>query len=149
MKQNVIILVGPSGSGKSTFAALHRGDATVVCSADDYFATSDGGYDFRPEDLGEAHGACLITFIDAVACEIEDVIVDNTNCTAIEVAPYLAIAQAYGATVEVRVFDAPLDTLVSRAQHGAPEHAIKRQQANLHAMLADWPPWWPEPIHNK
>ena len=144
---NVIILAGPSGAGKSTFARRFDADKHVVCSADDYFMTPDGRYDFRPGNLPEAHGACLRKFMVAVA-GTRLVIVDNTNCTSVEIAPYLAIAQAHEANIEVRVFDAPLITLIARAQHGAPSSAIERQQGNLHAMLAAWPLRWPAPARH-
>lgn len=48
--RQVVILRGISGAGKSSLvASLTAGrssDEVAVCSADDYFATADGGYRF-------------------------------------------------------------------------------------------------------
>lgn len=48
--REAVILRGISGAGKSSLvarlAAGRREDDVAVCSADDYFATEDGGYRF-------------------------------------------------------------------------------------------------------
>jgi predicted kinase len=94
----VIILQGCSGSGKSTYAKNNYPNAYVV-SADNYFM-KDGKYQFDPSQLDQAHGQCLRLFVGA--CENQqEIVVDNTNTSIAEIAPYYAIARAYGYDVEL------------------------------------------------
>lgn len=88
----VKILSGISGSGKSTYARRHRG---VIVSADDYFVR-DGAYRFNPARLSSAHATCFARYLGALDDGHPLVIVDNTNTTAVEIAPYVLAAQAKG-----------------------------------------------------
>jgi len=138
-KPKAIILIGPSGSGKSTYAKK-IGHATV--SADDYFMR-DGKYCFDARKLSEAHGECLKRFMYLVmgGC---DVIVDNTNATIAEVAPYIAIAQAYGFDVIVKVMPVEsIETLTVRNVHGVPKVTIIGQFARIGKLIDEWPRHWP------
>jgi predicted kinase len=89
------ILSGASGSGKSTWikSQIFR-SATKVVSADSFFM-KDGIYNFDPKLLSVAHGKCLRDFIEAVQEAIPVVVVDNTNTTTEEIAPYYSIAKAF------------------------------------------------------
>ena len=96
----VTLLRGISGAGKSTYAATNYPGAFVV-SADSFFTFADG-YKFNPTRLGEVHGLCLLNFLDA-AQRGRNVVVDNTNITVEEIAPYYALAEAYGREVRDRL----------------------------------------------
>jgi predicted kinase len=136
------ILIGTSGSGKSTWA---RSQCAKVVSADNYFTGPDGVYRFDPRDLGKAHGACLNAYVDALRAG-KDVIVDNTNTTLIEIAPYMALALATeGCEVEVRVFQIDPKVCASRNSHGVSMQTIEAMQARIIATLSNWPPFWPIP----
>ena len=92
MKKQVIIMQGISGSGKSTkaheIAEKHSAIGCRVVSADDLF-TINGTYNFDPTLLGEAHKQCMRSFLAALQNpEVGLVIVDNTNTTLVEMAPY-------------------------------------------------------------
>src|SRR5690606_33271326 len=101
-----IIMSGISGSGKSTWAEkLCHGLSSTgynfsIVSADSYFMR-DGVYQFDPKKLSDAHGACCYDFINQLALQTPLVVVDNTNTTAVEIAPYILIAQAYHYDVEI------------------------------------------------
>lgn len=92
----VIILRGPSGSGKSTYAARIEAESLdltcLVVSADKYFIQPDGTYKFDPTQLGNAHGVCLKWFLLGLQQDTDTVIVDNTNCSLVEIAPYLSLS---------------------------------------------------------
>jgi predicted kinase len=135
------ILVGVSGSGKTTYAARELPGA-VKCSADDWFVR-DGEYLFDPAELGLAHGACFRRAIEALQ-RGDDVVIDNTNTSIAELAPYVAVGQAYGATVTVRVMCVDLDDCARRNIHGVPRGAIEGQSKRIRETLASWPPFWPE-----
>jgi predicted kinase len=140
----VYILRGISGSGKSTWARGNCRQAWIV-SADSHF-THEGKYKFNPAELPKAHAHCLQNFIDHCLKHWGDVIVDNTNCTIAEVAPYVAIAQAYGHEVEVHEFRALVGTAAAENVHSVPEDTIGRMANALSASMAYYPPYWPQPI---
>ena len=135
--KNVIILQGLPGAGKSYFVNSFK-EKTIVCSADDYFYKS-GKYIFEPSKLSEAHRACFRKFIDAIQYN-GTVIVDNTNTTAIEIAPYVLGGEAYGCTVEIiRILCDP-EKAFARNIHNVPEHAIYAMNDRI--MKFNCPPWW-------
>lgn len=140
--QTVKILSGIPGSGKSHYA---RGfpDATV-CSADDYFMRG-GVYDFRPAELPNAHAECLAKFHDAVRAGHEVVIVDNTNVTPWEIAPYYAFAEVkrlIKGNVNVEIIRFTCDPFVAfrRCVHDVPLPVIMRMHRTL--LTTELPPHW-------
>jgi len=170
----LIILMGISGSGKSTVAnalttphiegvrlrlgetplanrvsqlvvARPAGAIPVTASADDYFTGPDGAYRFDPSQLGAAHGNCLRTVIGALELEAPVVIVDNTNTTTIELAPYIALGQAYEREVVVVALNIGVSRAFERNVHQVPGPGIAAQAERLAKTLAEWPPWWPRP----
>lgn len=170
--RKVIIMSGVSGSGKSTLASQliqkHVGDVApfrsmidlipgipprcVLVSADDYFLvpTEEPGklrYEFNPRYLGHAHGTCFRHFVLALQNEFPLVVVDNTNTTNEELAPYIQAALAWNYTVEVvTVMCANLDDVkecASRNAHGAPESAVLAQAERLSTRIPPYH-WRPE-----
>jgi predicted kinase len=139
----VIIMAGVPGSGKSTWIKENHTGA-IICSADDYFVGL--GRNFDPSKLGEAHGACVRKFVLYVANHDDDevrenvVIVDNTNTTVLEMAPYVAIAAAYGVSVEIVEMDCPVGLAAKRNIHNVPMRTCLRMGDNL--MSLEIPPFW-------
>ena len=154
----VIIMRGVSGSGKSTVAGKVAAAATggAVVSADEYFhlpkaggRDRDGGqipnrgYDFNPAELGYAHAYSMRRFIAALQ-DRNDVVVDNTNTTAQEVAPYLLVAQSYRADVTIIHVRCDFDVACKRNVHDVPKGAISGQ---LHRLTNETlPEYWPREI---
>lgn len=150
MTINVMIMQGVSGSGKSTYAQNVRtacnanAETCWIVSADDYFVDDEGRYNFDPSKLGAAHATCFARFLELLdyskavdTTRHMTVIVDNTNSTAVEIAPYMAAAAATAvdskhavATTIVRV-PCPSAVALSRTTHGTPLKAIYRQAANI------------------
>ena len=92
---------GVSGSGKSTLARkIAEQEASVVYSTDDFFMV-EGRYKFVPERLGEFHAANQMRTEMALRDQCPLVIVDNTNCRAWEMRPYVQMALEHGYTVEI------------------------------------------------
>jgi predicted kinase len=138
----VTILVGIPGSGKSRYAQLRADlgkDLAVVVSADALFSES-GTYRFDPSRLGEAHAQCMRRFVEAMRAATELVVVDNTNTTATELAPYYAVARAYGYDVEVVRFACDPAVGASRNAHGVPFATCLRMAAAVEALSL--PPYW-------
>jgi len=146
----VTILCGVSGSGKSTYIENHLPDASVV-SADNFFMRDDGDYLFDPTRLGEAHGTCLRQFVMFLTADLWDpdhyepknLVVDNTNTTVMEVAPYAQLAIAYGYELEIIILEAEPGMAHSRNTHGVPLTGVMGQHDRLVKLAESLPPWWP------
>jgi predicted kinase len=139
--KTVIIMCGISGSGKSTRAAKFYPKAMVV-SADHFFMV-DGEYRFDPSKLPQAHGACLRNFVMCLQGDADMVVVDNTNTTVAEVAPYAALALAYGYDLKVEILKVDVETAAARNLHGVPKAGIVKMAERLEALKDSLPPWWP------
>jgi predicted kinase len=125
----VVILSGIPGSGKSTVAKGYSKAKSF--SADHYFVSEDGVYRFDVTKLGEAHGECLRLFVEEVYNGTHDpfsddrtLVVDNTNLSCCEIAPYVAIAQAYGLEIELVTVLCDPAIAAKRCVHGVPTHAV-------------------------
>jgi predicted kinase len=150
----VIIMRGASGSGKSTLArgliASVRDQtqwinidslfdskppytAAQIMSADDQFIGSDGVYRFDPSCLGDAHKSCMRMFCDYVSSWKNDgvIIVDNTNTTIGEIAPYARVASAYDHDVHIVDIQRSLESCVTNNIHGVPDSVVSRQISNM------------------
>lgn len=152
--RKVIVMSGVSGSGKSTYiqdvilGRTVKGNVTsfnspasfVVVSADDYFIDSEGVYKFDPTKLSDAHGRCFLHFILGMESECELVVVDNTNTTDVEIAPYILGAQAFGYEVEIRTLRIPFLYAHQRNTHGVSAQGVEAQFRRLQSRKL--PPWW-------
>jgi len=140
--KKVTILRGVPGCGKSTWARKNR-THVPVCSADDYFH-GDGEnpheYRFNPAQLGEAHAACLKRFVSLTNTGT-DLVVDNTNTTAVEMAPYVALAQACGYEVEIIHLHCSVETAAARNVHGVPQKSCRSMQDRIQGQSL--PKHWP------
>lgn len=138
----VTLLRGVPGSGKSTYVQAHMPDALVV-SADAYFVR-DGIYQFNPAKLPQAHAACLRVFVQALQGCVGQVVVDNTNTTVAEVAPYAALALAYGYELEVVNLQVNPAVAAARNVHGVPAASVEAMAQRLAVETPRLPPWWPQ-----
>jgi energy-coupling factor transporter ATP-binding protein EcfA2 len=160
----VVVLRGVSGSGKSTLAEklleACPGDGARI-SADDHFyrldkATKSYVYDFKPAELSIAHAKCLRDFTRWVQCSpradlghpldvgtpSELVVVDNTNTTVAECAPYMALAAAYGWEAVLVTLDVAPETAGPRNVHGVSLEGVEVQDFRLHKGNESLPPFW-------
>jgi len=140
----VIILRGGSGAGKSTWIKKYHHSNTVVFSADTFFMVN-GEYLFDVTKLGEAHATCLrsfIAFCQNPPAEVPTVIVDNTNTTVAEFAPYAQVAQVYGHELQLYTF--LYDPIVAhkRNTHGTPLKGCIEMHQRLMESNKFIPPWW-------
>jgi predicted kinase len=93
----IILVRGLPGSGKSTYARRIAGLSGLIHVEADMFFEARGGFD--PARLPEAHRWCQATTARCLAAG-HSVVVANTFTQRWELAPYWAMAQDYGATVE-------------------------------------------------
>lgn len=138
----LIVLRGIPGAGKSTFIKKELPRVDVIASADDGMMV-DGKYMFDPAKLPAAHGACLRKVVAALqGGKAELIVVDNTSTSIAEIAPYVALGQAYGA--EVVVMTLRIDPAIAgpRNVHGVPQEGVNRMAAALDRGSEEMPPWW-------
>jgi predicted ABC-type ATPase len=165
--RKVDIVSGVSGSGKTmlvgklmlaytnslglTFdeiAKLPKSDkraTAALCSADLFFMGEGGSYNFDVSKLSEAHGSCFKNYIESMQNRTEYIVVDNTNTTAEEIAPYILGAQAFGYEVEIKtILCTPndLERFAARNRHGVPLRSIVQQYNRISTRTL--PPWWKE-----
>lgn len=150
--RKVIIMSGVSGSGKSTymqklFEEVGEGIVFAEVSADHFFK-KDGVYNFDASKLSEAHGECFNDFITHMRHLCELVVVDNTNTTDVEIAPYILGAQAFGYEAEIVTLVRPTGmdpndyyrACHARNSHGVSEVGVKQQFSRI--LNRKLPPWW-------
>jgi len=135
---NAVIMVGVSGSGKSTYIKSKLSDHKV-CSADSYFIDGDK-YNFSFEKLGDAHAHCMKTFIEACQNKVENIVVDNTNTTIDQLAPYYSIARAYNYKVTIVQLEAPVELCAERNCHNVPKKTVDGMNYNLSKLRI--PNYW-------
>ena len=136
----VVINRAVPGSGKSTIARRivaaveGKGCRGAVHSADDFFISPAGTYDFDSARLDGNHRSCLEGFQRDVAAGVPLVICDNTNLSPWQSEPYIAAARQHGYRIVVLGF-APRELEAHvRAQivtsekpdaHGVPEGTLR------------------------
>ena len=140
----VCVLIGVAGAGKTTFAKKEFPDWTKL-STDDFFTDENGNYKIVFAQLGEAHGSTLRYFVSSVANPDAKVVVDNTNTTLGEIAPYIALALAYGHELRVFHLVASPSVAAKRNVHGVPMKNVEAMDIRIEEMMEDWPPFWPKP----
>lgn len=133
---HMIICAGAPGSGKTTWCEQCALSPLLVVSADHYF-TSKRGYRSSPAKLGKAHAYCLRRTVSALDEGIAHVAIDNTNTTIEEIAPYYALGEAYGYSVEILVFERR-----GLNSHGVPPSTVRRMRRSLALALALAPERW-------
>lgn len=148
-----------SGAGKDHFINHHMPKPEVVASADDFFMVN-GEYRFTPNLLGAAHGACLRKVITelqlrsrvseniAIPTTHDVLVVNNTNTSLTEIAPYMAAGQAYGADAKILCLRIDPKIAAARNAHGTPLATVEKMAERLEKTLKDLPPWWDVEVLN-
>lgn len=149
----IYILRAPSGGGKTTYANLLKleeedaGHTVAIVSTDHFFEDDDGNYKFDVSKLGEAHAATLRRYVGLInpadgGSTLDVLIVDNTNCSIAELAPYVALGTAYGHTVEIFVLLCDVRDCIKRTIHGVAAENVVYQHRVLDKNY-ELPAFWP------
>ncbi len=135
----LVILRGIPGSGKSTVAASYPG--AMIASADSYYMVG-GEYVFDPSKIAEAQGHSFRQAIAFVLGLRETIVIDNTNVTVAEIAPYYLLGQAYGYDVEIVTVICDVEKASQRNVHGVDSETVKGMALQLDQETARFMPWW-------
>lgn len=146
----VWVYSGLPGAGKTKLIGERHAGAPV-CSSDHHFTREDGSYVYVPTEIGIAHAKCLVRFVDLCrreanwkTGEFPTVVVDNTNTSTAEIAPYAAIALAYGHELQLVTVLCDPEVAFARNTHGVTLDTIKLMHEALRTrQLA---PWWPHEV---
>ena len=131
---------GLPGSGKSTWIRENLNYGILcVCSADDFHMV-DSVYRYDPKNIGAAHGACLRKFTEVLIYgkKVDNLVVDNTNATAIEIAPYARLCEAFGIEFEIIHLNCSFETAYIRNTHQVPPQTILAMLGNLTTEKLPW-----------
>ena len=139
MNEYVTILRGLPGSGKSTFVKTNFANC-FICSTDNYFTDNEGNYKFDPAKLTEYLGNCLREYNHALRHSKWDIVVDNTNISAWEIAPYYSLAVAYSWNVEIVTLHVPLEISYNRNIYKVPSHILYAMYQRL--LREELPTFW-------
>jgi len=133
------IMIAAPGSGKNTYIDKHYQGAAVV-SADDHpglYGPPDrpgGEPSFHTKHHVEAHTNAQKKADGHMAAGHPHVIVNNTNTTAWQAAPYLKLAAKHGYNVKMTHLSAPLEDIRARGTHISREKPPKGEPDKLAIM---------------
>ncbi len=134
MNKVIYILRGVSGSGKTTLAKTLEKSLphAVSYAADDYHYDSEGNYNFKFENLNEAHKSCQANVKFAMENDWMNIVVHNTSTTEKEMKPYLDLAEKYGYDVVSLVVE---NRHGNKDVHNVPDNVRKIQEGRLKSNL--------------
>lgn len=138
----LVVMVGISGSGKSTFVKQHYPDG-VIGSADHGMLDAEGKYVFDVKKLASAHASCVRTIIGELEQQTPVIVVDNTSLRLVEIAPYVALGDAFAAKVEINILRIDPDIAWARNVHGVPHDKVLQQYKTLQKTVLELPHFWP------
>ncbi|KAF2366063.1 Smr domain [Trinorchestia longiramus] len=88
----MVIMRGLPGSGKSTLARKIINGRGMILSADDYFMTASGHYNYNPDKISDAHQYTQNKARKCIADHVNPIVIDNTNLQKWEMRPYVIMA---------------------------------------------------------
>lgn len=115
----LVIIRGVPGSGKSTLAKNYIGFENFEA---DMFFIKDGVYNYDPTRIADAHQWCQQRTFEALM-KGKNVVVSNTFIKVWQIQPYLDMASALGAEVEVITATGNYKNI-----HSVPQKVVERMR---------------------
>jgi predicted kinase len=140
----VTVLRGVPGAGKSTY--LRTLPQAQVVSRDQFFIDGDGVFRFQASRAAEAKARCLRAYAAALVEGHQHVVVDDTNLTLLELAPYCALALASGYDLEVLTLQIEPEIAMARCGRDLSADCMRRMVERLDQASAELPPYWPHRV---
>ena len=138
---------GLPGAGKDRWIRRNLVNPRV-CSTDLFPGLYPEPGKIDASKLGQAHAWCLRQFIEAInsPAGVRPVVVNNTNLGIAEIAPYIAVARAFGIEPEVVRLHVTPELAAARNIHGVPLEVTLRMEATFERTIIEWPPFWPKTV---
>ena len=143
---SVILFRGIAGAGKTTayetFLAkrVDKYSELAYCSTDLFWRGENGRYNFDPRRLGEAHAWNFRHYLEFLSKKVKTIVVDNTNISAHEIAPYVLAATAYCYAHEIVTVWCDPAIAAARSVHGVPAKVVLDMHSRL--VREELPPYW-------
>jgi len=132
----LILLRGLPGSGKSTLAKiilqLRSTDEPEVLSADDFFEDKEGGYNFDPTKIKEAHNYCQFRCSERMRQQKARIVVANTFTQEWEMEEYFKMAERYNYRVHTVIVE---NRHGNENVHGVPEDKLQQMKNRFQIKL--------------
>ncbi len=90
----------------------------------------------------------LTTSTSQAVASASHIVVDNTNTTIAEIAPYYAAAQAWRFDVRILAVLCPWQVAAARCTHDVPMSKIYQMSLRLEETLRTLPGWWKLDVEN-
>jgi predicted kinase len=132
----LILLRGLPGSGKSTLAKiilqLPSNAEPEVLSADDFFETKEGIYNFDATKLKEAHNYCQFRCSERMRQQKSRIVVANTFTEEWEMEEYFKMAERYHYRVHTVIVE---NRHGNKNVHGVPEDKLQKMKDRFQIKL--------------
>jgi predicted kinase len=133
---DLILLRGLPGSGKSTLAKvilqLPSNTEPEILSADDFFETKDGEYDFDASKLKEAHNYCQFRCSERMRQQKAKIVVANTFTQEWEMDEYFKMAERYNYRVHTLIVE---NRHGGENIHGVPKDKLQQMKDRFQIKL--------------
>lgn len=133
---DLILIRGLPGSGKSTVASKMVRDRTLIpidwWEADQFFEDGNGGYEFEPRLLRQAHDWCYTNTLKSLRDGV-DTIVSNTFTQAWEMEKYLGIGE-WVQNLNIRIIEVKTSF---ESVHGVPAEKLRQMAARWESLPED------------
>lgn len=150
LRGTVVVLRGAPGSRKDevagTILQLYQGASCF--SADDFRSTREFSWDQLQHQ--QPHDACLRAFADFVRTSPfgSTGVVANTHVTAVEAAPYMALAVAYGFRPILVTLEADLALALVRVDARIPVAKVREMHRRVSTNTTQVPSMWTHYVVN-
>ena len=132
----LILLRGLPGAGKSTLAKVilqnRESDEPEVLSADDFYMTDGGVYEFDSSKLKEAHNYCQFRCSERMRQQKAKIVVANTFTQDWEMDEYFKMAERYNYRVHVVIVE---NRHGNQNIHGVPEDKLQKMKERFEIKL--------------
>jgi len=133
---DLILLRGIPGSGKTTLANVilqqPNNNPQEILSADDFFDDGNGGYNFDPTKLKEAHNYCQFRCSERMRQQKSRIVVANTFTQEWEMDEYFKMAERYDYRVHTIIVE---NRHGNENIHGVPKDKVQQMKNRFEIKL--------------
>jgi len=133
---DLILLRGVPGSGKTTLANVilqqSNNNPQEILSADDFFESDNGEYNFDPTKIREAHNYCQFRCSERMRQQKARIVVANTFTQEWEMDEYFKMAERYNYRVHTLIVE---NRHGNENIHGVPENKLQQMKDRFQIKL--------------